>query len=363
MARHASNLAAEATGPRGDICVHLTIANTVGSVEHYFHFLLGFFIPLVRHLAGSALDRRIGEVLVRSCGPMDSHLLALGDPRIVILDKSAHDAARGLATTERQRFKLIRGYDKPFRFDRAVFVWVRDLMLARSDVQDEIAKAPAEWQSKRERILLIRRGPPDPFYLSRKAEVPGAGTSRRSIPNQDKLRRALADRFGDVVDTALEGLSLSRQIALFHLADIVVAQHGAAFANLVWARRSTRVVEIFPRTLIADYHPESGVPQIGASSQDASFVGLAGRCACRGRRRFVVRRRCPPPAGMAAGALDRAVEDQLPGDACRRHGNTTGACRAERDVRARASSLRRSFSDVGARHEKSAALHHLRQRR
>ncbi len=257
MARRASNLAAESPGPSGRYLRPSDDRQPVGSVEHYFHFLLGFFIPLVRHLAGSALDRRIGEVLVRSCGPMDSHLLALGDPRIVILDKSAHDAARGLATTERQRFKLIRGYDKPFRFDRAVFVWVRDLMLARSDVQDEIAKAPAEWQSKRERILLIRRGPPDPFYLSRKAEVPGAGTSRRSIPNQDKLRRALADRFGGVVDTALEGLSLSRQIALFHLADIVVAQHGAAFANLVWARRSTRVVEIFPRTLIADYHPES----------------------------------------------------------------------------------------------------------
>ncbi len=257
MARRAGDLAAECLGPSGDICVHLTIANRIGSVEHYFHFLLGFFIPLARHLAGPALDRRIGEILVRSCGPMDSHLRALGDPRLVILDKPAHDAARGRATTATQRFKLIRGYDMPRRFDRAVFAQIRDIMLARSDVQAEIAKARAEWGSARARLLLIRRGPPDPFYLSRKAEAQGAGTSRRSVPNHDELRRALAERFGGVLDAALEGVSLARQIALFHLADIVVAQHGAALANLVWTRQTTRAVEIFPRTLIADYHPES----------------------------------------------------------------------------------------------------------
>ena len=211
----------------------------------------------MRHLAGPTLDRKIGEILVRSCGPMDPHLRALGDPRLVILDKPAHDAARGRATTATQRFKLIRGYDMPRRFDRAVFAQIREIMLARSDVQAEIAKARAEWGSARARLLLIRRGPPDPFYLSRKAEAQGAGTSRRSVPpTTTSWRRALAERFGGVLDAALEGVAFGTPVALFHLADIVVAQHGAALANLVWTRQTARAVEIFPRTLIADYHPE-----------------------------------------------------------------------------------------------------------
>lgn len=130
-------------------------------------------------------------------------------------------------------------------------------MLARAEVQAEIAKARAEGGEVRTRILLIRRAPPDPFYLSDKAETRGAGSARRSIANHDELRRALDERFGGVVNAELEDLALSRQIALFHLADIIVAQHGAAFANLVWARQGARAVEIFPRTFAATYHPES----------------------------------------------------------------------------------------------------------
>lgn len=226
---------------------------------------------------------------------MDRHLRALGDPRIVILDKAAHDAARGRAASDTQRFKLIRGYDGALRYDGAVFAAVRNTMLARADVQAEIARARAERGESRERVLLIRRAPPDPFYLSDEAEVRGAGTSRRSIANHDELRRALGERFGGVVDAELEDLALSRQIALFHLADIIVAQHGAAFANLVWARQGTRVVEIFPRTLVAAYHPESMMRGLARcmkmhhssvwQESDHSAVDVASVCDAVARKR------------------------------------------------------------------------------
>jgi capsular polysaccharide biosynthesis protein len=42
----------------------------------------------------------------------------------------------------------------------------------------------------------------------------------------------------------LESRSLAEQMSLFAGADAVVAQHGAALANLVWCRPGTAVVEI-----------------------------------------------------------------------------------------------------------------------
>jgi len=48
--------------------VHLSFLNHDGSVEHYYHFLLGFFIPLI--LACEQLTRtgKARNIYVRSCG-------------------------------------------------------------------------------------------------------------------------------------------------------------------------------------------------------------------------------------------------------------------------------------------------------
>jgi len=42
----------------------------------------------------------------------------------------------------------------------------------------------------------------------------------------------------------LEDLNLKDQIELFSVADIVVAQHGASLANLVWCKQSALVIEV-----------------------------------------------------------------------------------------------------------------------
>lgn len=95
-------------------------------------------------------------------------------------------------------------------------------------------------------ILLVDRGDPDPFYLSH-AVIRGSGTSRRSIPNLATIGAALASIPAVRTRTVLlEGRSLSEQIAIFASARVVVAQHGAALANLVWCRPGTGVLEIAP---------------------------------------------------------------------------------------------------------------------
>ena len=51
-----------------------------------------------------------------------------------------------------------------------------------------------------------------------------------------------------------QDLSFRDQIALFSGAELVVATHGAGLANLVWAERLSRLVEIFPAEYVNDVY-------------------------------------------------------------------------------------------------------------
>src|SRR5260221_1589567 len=58
--------------------LHLTIWNMGGYVEHYHHFLLGFFVPLIRYRKRTWQNAAYGQVVIRSCGPMDGLVRQLG---------------------------------------------------------------------------------------------------------------------------------------------------------------------------------------------------------------------------------------------------------------------------------------------
>jgi hypothetical protein len=76
------------------------------------------------------------------------------------------------------------------------------------------------------------------LYVSR------ADATRRRIVGEEPLVAALG-ALGFVVVT-LEGRDYDAQRRLFHEADVIVAPHGAALTNLVWARAGTSVVELVP---------------------------------------------------------------------------------------------------------------------
>src|SRR5262249_49051700 len=100
----------------------------------------------------------------------------------------------------------------------------------------------------RPRILAIDRGEAHPFYLSASAEAKSAGTARRSGPNHGEIVEMVSRRAGPVLSLKLENLPLAQQIALFSAADMIIAQHGAALSNLIWAKPGAGVIEIMPKT-------------------------------------------------------------------------------------------------------------------
>jgi capsular polysaccharide biosynthesis protein len=79
------------------------------------------------------------------------------------------------------------------------------------------------------KTIIIDRKTPAKFFQSEYSEIQGGGNIRRSIPNIKQVEAALFEYHPSMV--CMEGQSLKRQATIFHTADIIIAQHGAALSN------------------------------------------------------------------------------------------------------------------------------------
>lgn len=293
LARPVRNVLADNKIRRKDSCdqnllnIHLSLLNKSGSVEHYYHFLLGFFIPLVL-----AHDRRLNskghfKIYIRSCAIMDSHVTTNLPPDVIIIDKKAHEVIAFKSYAARQKMKnlvfdRIEGYDHPDSYDFDDFSRAKRIL--KKQLSSKIEAAKVEFDKSRLvqscplKIVLIYRQPPDPFYTLGSAEIKGAGSSRRSIQNFEQLSESLSTHFDYVIVTALENTSLAYQIALFEHADVIVGQHGAALANTIWCRPNTKLVEIYPCDLPTKIHEGMYFKKLAEKMQmDYCAVNQEGR--------------------------------------------------------------------------------------
>jgi hypothetical protein len=194
------------------------------------------------------------NVFVRSCAVLDHHLVELGYPSLSIVDRDEHKklaSAHPSNNAPEMKRCAMDGFDDAPHYDARVFSQAASSLCHRLSARISAAreKATKAWGREHPKILVIDRGPPDRYFLSALAEIGGSGTQRRSIKNFNQMSEALTAEFKNVRVDRLEGKSLSYQLALFQEADIVVAQHGAALANLVWAHPRIGTVEILPRGL------------------------------------------------------------------------------------------------------------------
>lgn len=115
------------------------------------------------------------------------------------------------------------------------FWWCRELYVAN------IAHNPPSWA-----VNYLRRtfSSALPASESRTAVYLKRGNAaRRRVANEDEVSAHLSARGVHALD--LSGLSFREQIQAIAGADLIVAPHGAALANLVFAKDRARVLEIF----------------------------------------------------------------------------------------------------------------------
>jgi len=98
-------------------------------------------------------------------------------------------------------------------------------------------------------------GPARHVYVTR-----GRSANNRTVVNDAAVGALLATRGFEAVDPG--ALSVTEQIRTFAAASVIVAPHGAALANLVFASPGASVVELFPAgSLLPDFwRLASGVP-------------------------------------------------------------------------------------------------------
>jgi hypothetical protein len=124
----------------------------------------------------------------------------------------------------------------------------------------------------------LRRVPGRHLYLGR-----GSARNNRMVENEAEVLALLEPRGFTRVDPG--ELSVAEQIRTFAEADVIVAAHGAALANLVFSSPGSALVELFPSmSFVADYWKMAS----GVTGLEYHYLSGIGKPAGTTRAEFVV---------------------------------------------------------------------------
>lgn len=207
-------------------------ANWQGSPEHFYHFHLGYFMPLVlwQH------RKRVSDLVVRDCGPMNIWFELLAPETTTTIIPPGVMLERYLS--HRQERVVLHSWDDPTRFHRRSLSEYRGIILDRLRLDTRaMSNSPS--------ITILDRRMPDSYYSSQLAETTGGGSQWRSVPNISSIAEVLRT-LGSVtiVDTA--AMTPIEQVDLLSSTDLLVAQHGAGLTNMLWMASGRSVIEILP---------------------------------------------------------------------------------------------------------------------
>lgn len=218
----------------------------VGSVQHYWHFMFGYFLPMVDHIAASG---RTGKTyLVESCGPLMDTVLLAGlrslEAEFCIVDKNEiAERFPGVPRVDLEHWDKYtldpeHGDALRSRIDRVV-------PLLQSRIPN---RCSCDMTAKcRNRILLLDRSPMPDFYKpGGGTDSPTYGNARRSIRNLAETRRAMRALGYPVIVYEPGVHDLGCQIEVFSNALGVIGIRGAEYANLLWAPAGIPVYMLTP---------------------------------------------------------------------------------------------------------------------
>ena len=234
-----------------DLVVHPD--NRIGRLDGFFHYIIGYLAPTLYALRETQVNGSIG---VEACGPFDRFWGEVRQHRIEVVEPQAE-----IVTTAPVHLKP-RGFDAPTGHARTPWMPVRRSVLNAFEIDTTDDK---ESHDAAPRILVIDRA-----HVAAVAGAQARGRARRSVPNLPEIIEGLRG-IGPVDVVTFEDLSLREQILATRNADIIVAQHGAVMANLLWSRRRTHVIEIVTpekEKIFTSYFEGLGIPVTQISQSD-----------------------------------------------------------------------------------------------
>ena len=210
----------------------LVPAQWQGSVEHFYHFFFGYFMPAALWLEKNPVPR----IAVRDSGPMNPWFELLS-PRTMV-DFIPPGVMLQRTLTHLQNRQIFWGWDDPTHFQRRNIRRLRLIMGSQLNLESSAAA-----HVDKRITVLMRKDAVD--FFDKDAEVRGSGSAARSIGNLHHIQNALDSPPNlEFLDTA--SISPAAQITALWNTDILIAQHGAGLSNMVWMQPGTTVIEIQP---------------------------------------------------------------------------------------------------------------------
>lgn len=201
-----------------------------GSVEHFYHFLLGYLYPVALMVEAQRLTR----VTLRDCGPL-SPWFGLLNPATDVEVVSPGAMLRRFAG-DRQPSVVLKPYDDPASFQRQFLRAFGDLIRINAGADTDATSTD---------VVILDRRPGSAFYAPGNSESPKSGADRRTIPNVDAIAEQMdSGECVRLIDAA--ELDPAGQVRALAAARVLVAQHGAGLAHMLWLAPGSIVVEILP---------------------------------------------------------------------------------------------------------------------
>jgi hypothetical protein len=202
-----------------------------GSVQQFYHFFFGYYMPLCEWLIANPRQ----PLTVRDCGPMNIWFDRLR-PRYDI-EIVPPGAALHMVVGKRLQYEVLKGLDDPRLFD-AEKISNGATAIARALGIDGFDEGGTH-------VTVIDRASSEDFYHLPESETHMSGRERRWVPNLNEIQGS----FGGATTLVIKdfaGMEPEDQISLVSRSSVLVGQHGAGLAHMVWMPKNSIVIEIAP---------------------------------------------------------------------------------------------------------------------
>lgn len=229
--------------PPSDGTVRIVFQCLEGSVTHYYHFFYGAMIPLILHQLEnpSAVYRIQTDVgpMKRVLCELPLNVIEFKGPEQVGTQGKFHDdksLRRAVAPGE----TIVQSYDAyNSEFYRDEYIEklsktkIRKILQFFQDTMPAYVRSIPVYD-----VILIERAT-DSYYHTgcpdRTEIYKSSGAERRSLSNHSEFVSTLSSKYGSrFCNIVLERSSIYYQYHMFRNARVVIAQHGAALANLIF---------------------------------------------------------------------------------------------------------------------------------